>query len=185
MKPAIKRPAPRSEAPTESAPEDLISMGYVSGAFGVRGALKVVSDTQYADSLLDYSSWWLGDGVRWQHWEVVDVTVHPKHLVATLKGLDDRDVAESLRGKQVAVPRSAMPEPDDGEFYWADLIGVSVSNVQGEALGVIESLLATGANDVLVVRDGDTERLIPFVDSVVLKVDLETRQMQVDWGLDY
>lgn len=185
MKPAIKRPSPRNEAPTEPAPNDLISMGYVSGAFGVRGAIKVVSDTQYSDSLLDYQQWWLGDGLRWQKWDVVDVSVQPKHLVVTLKGLDDRDVAEGLRGKQIAVPRSAMPEPEEGEFYWADLIGLSVSNQQGESLGKVESLLATGANDVLVIRDAETERLVPFVEQVVLKVDLDAGTVLVDWGLDY
>ncbi|SMC15918.1 16S rRNA processing protein RimM [Andreprevotia lacus DSM 23236] len=161
-------------------------MGYVSGAFGIRGWINVIADTEFADSLLDYETWWLGRDGRWQAYAVQDSHVQPKKLAARLEGIDDRDSAFALKGMQVAVPRSAMPVLDsDDEFYWADLIGLKVVNTQGESLGVVDKLFETGANDVLVVLDGKTERLLPFVAHVVLKVDRDAGCITVDWGLDY
>ncbi|WP_373976467.1 ribosome maturation factor RimM [Chitinibacter sp. SCUT-21] len=166
-------------------PDDLVVMGYISGAFGIQGWVSLIADTQYADSLLDYKTWWLGKNGQWKSYQVADAHVQPKKLGAKLQGVNDRDVAFSLKGCEIAVPRSEMPELEEDEYYWADLIGLEVLNSQGERLGVIEKLFETGANDVIVVKDGDVERLVPFVGHVVLDVNLETRVMRVDWGLDF
>lgn len=160
-------------------------MGHVSGAFGLRGWVHVVADTEFADSLFDYDTWWLGRDGQWRAYAFKEGQLQPKKLGAKLEGVDDRDAAFALKGCQVAIPRSAMPLPDDDEYYWADLVGLAVVNVAGEALGVVDKLFETGANDVLVVKDGEIERLLPFVGHVVLKVDLPSRTMTVDWGLDY
>ncbi|WP_308447354.1 ribosome maturation factor RimM [Parachitinimonas caeni] len=160
-------------------------MAYISGAFGVRGSIKVVADTEYADSLFDYPTWWLGRDGRWQRYTFVEGQIHSKVLIATLDGVDDRDKADSLRGCTIAVPRSEMPEADENEYYWTDLVGMAVRNVAGEYLGTVVELFETGANDVLVVRDAPIERLIPFVASVVLTVDDIARTITVDWGLDF
>ncbi|XZG71905.1 ribosome maturation factor RimM [Chitinibacteraceae bacterium HSL-7] len=161
-------------------------MGFVSGAFGIRGWLNVVADTEYEDSLLDYQQWWIGRDGQWRCYQVEEGAVHPKKLAAKLVGVDDRDGAFALKGSQVAIPRSAMPEAGEGEYYWADLVGLNVVNTAGESLGVVDRLFETGANDVLAVRrEGDPERLLPFVKQVVLKVDLQARLIEVDWGLDY
>ncbi|UXY17294.1 ribosome maturation factor RimM [Chitiniphilus purpureus] len=160
-------------------------MGYVSGAFGIRGWINVVADTEHADSLLEYGTWWLWQGGQWRAYSFEEGQVQPKKLAAKLEGVDDRDTAFALKGCQVAVPRSAMPAPADDEYYWADLVGMTVANTPGEVLGVVERLFETGANDVLVVKDGDKERLLPFVAQVVLKVDLASRTITVDWDLDY
>jgi 16S rRNA processing protein RimM len=168
-----------------AVPEDLVVMGYISGAFGIQGWVSLVADTQYADSLLDYQTWWLGRDGQWSAYQLADSHVQPKKLGAKLQGVDDRDVAFSLKGCQIAIPRSLMPEPEEGEYYWADLIGLEVVNVQNERLGVIDKLFETGANDVIVVKDGVEERLVPFVSHVVLEVSLEARVMRVDWGLDF
>jgi len=111
--------------------------------------------------------------------------VHTKKLAAQLEGINDRDQAFALRGYEVAVPRSQMPAAADDEYYWVDLVGLEVRNTQDERLGVVERLFATGANDVLVVKDGDTERLLPFVAAIVLKVDRVAKVITADWGLDY
>ncbi|GHD69575.1 ribosome maturation factor RimM [Jeongeupia chitinilytica] len=160
-------------------------MGYVSGAFGIRGWLNVVADTEFADSLLDYETWWLKRNGEWHAYVLEEGAVHTKKLAAKLVGVDDRDAAFALKSCEVAVPRSLMPAADEGEYYWADLVGMTVVNTAAESLGVVDKLFATGANDVLVVRDGETERLLPFVAPVVLKVDTEARSITVDWGLDY
>jgi len=112
-------------------------------------------------------------------------------VVATCEGLDDRNAAEALKGARVFVSRSAFPTPDDGEFYWIDLIGLDVANPQGEALGRVVDLIDTGPNSVLRLEgepDADgkpVERLIPFVSAYILSVSLADKRIVADWGLDY
>ncbi len=171
--------------PAQSVPGDLTSMGYISGPFGVHGWVNVVADTEHADSLFDYPVWWVGREGCWKAYPLIKGGVHTKKLAAQLEGVNDRDQAFALRGCEIAVPRSEMPEPAEDEYYWVDLVGLEVRNIQDERLGVVERLFATGANDVLVVKDGDTERLLPFVAAVVLKVDRAARVITADWGLDY
>lgn len=172
-------------AQTASVPPDLTVMGYISGSFGIQGWVNIVADTEHAGSLFDYKTWWLGRDGKWTAYTLLEGGVHTKKLAAHLKGVVGRDAAAALRGCEVAVPRSAMPPSHEGEYYWVDLIGLDVVNTQAERLGVVERLFETGANDVLVVKDGDTERLLPFVGPVVLKVDLAARLITVEWGLDY
>ena len=176
--------APQSQSAT-TMPDDLVVMGYISGAFGIRGWVNVVADTEFADSLFDYKTWWIGrDGV-FRPYTLAEGNVQPKKLAARLEGLNDRDLAAAFKGSQVAVPRSLMPPAEADEYYWADMIGLPVVNTLGEHLGVVDRLFETGANDVLVARDGEVERLLPFVKQVVLKVELEAKLITVDWGLDY
>lgn len=165
--------------------DDLVIMGFVRGASGVRGSLKVHADTEYADSLFDYPVWWLGKDGDWRPFDLVDGEVRPNNaLVVNLAGVTDRDQAEAMRGMQIAVPRSEFPEAGDGEYYWRDLIGLEVVNLQGESFGKVSELTETGAHDLLVV-DGDRRRLIPFVESIVPEVDLKAGRIVVDWGADY
>ena len=84
-----------------------------------------------------------------------------------------------------AAPRAALPEPAADEYYWDDLVGLAVSNLQGDALGAVTEMIATGANDVMVVVSGDSKRLIPFLGHVIQKVDLAGRKVLVDWGADW
>jgi 16S rRNA processing protein RimM len=159
-------------------------MGRIAAPFGVRGWVKIQPFTEYVDSLLDFPVWYLGRDADWREVKVLDAEAHHKTVVAQLQGCNDRDAAAGLKGLEIAVPRDALPETEDDEYYWADLIGLEVVNVQGEHLGKVTELLETGANDVLVV-EGERERLIPFVAQVILKVDLEAGQISVDWGADY
>lgn len=113
-------------------------------------------------------------------------------VVATAEGLEDRNAAEALKGARVYVSRSAFPTPDDGEFYWVDLIGLEVFNREGEALGKVVDLLDTGPHSVLrcvtepaAGGNGGTERLIPFVSAYIVSVSLADRRIVADWGLDY
>jgi len=106
--------------------------------------------------------------------------------VVLLDGVDDRTAAEAMKGVLVGAPRDALPETDEDEFYWADLIGLDVINTAEERLGKVVGLLETGAHDVLrVVGDDEVERLLPFVAAVVLTVDKEAQQIRVEWGSDW
>jgi 16S rRNA processing protein RimM len=164
---------------------ELIRLGHIAGAYGVRGWVRVASHTDPAAGILDHRVWRIRvDGT----WVEVDVTAgrrHPRGVVAKLEGCDDRDTAESYSGAEIAVPRARLPALGEGDYYWTDLIGVSVVTRDGTILGVVDRLMHTGANDVLVVK-GERETLIPFVeDQVVLKVDVDGGRITVDWDPEF
>jgi 16S rRNA processing protein RimM len=107
-------------------------------------------------------------------------------LAALVEGVDDRDVAATLAGAEIYVERAQLPAPADGEYYWVDLEGLAVANADGVELGRVERVFATGANDVLVVRDHERERLIPFVQGDFVKaVDIDAGRIIVDWDADF
>ena len=175
----------------------MVVMGRIVAPYGVFGWLKVVPDTEAFDGLFDYDTWWLGKGNDWRELLVETAKVHNDVLVVKLKGIDDRDAAMACKGKQIAVPRSQLPEPEDDAYYWSDLIGLRVKNKQAVDFGCIVDVFETGANDVIVVQseatepDGEQakskpqERLLPFVADVVLEVDLPNKTMLVDWDADF
>ena len=110
--------------------------------------------------------------------------MHSATVVAKLAGFETREQALSLKGRKIAVARSALPHADDGRYYLADLVGLDVVNVQGEKLGVVRQWFTNGPQDVMELA-GDRERLIPWVPTVVKKVDLEAKRIEVDWGADW
>ncbi|SME97022.1 ribosome maturation factor RimM [Pseudogulbenkiania subflava] len=164
--------------------DDLVLMGYVRGAFGVRGWVKIHADTEFADSLFQYPVWWLGRDGQWSSYRFEEGAVQPKALMAKLAGVDTREAAEAMRGMQIAISRSEFPDTDDDEYYWSDLIGLDVVNKDGQRFGQVAELMETGANEVLVVREGKSEWLIPFVGQFVLDVSLADKRITVDWNLD-
>ena len=166
-------------------PDRRIIVGQVSGIYGVKGWVKLFSHTSPRDNLLGYPSLELGHGDSWRKASLVEGRKQGKKLVGRFEGIDDRDAAAALVGAEIAVCRSELPEPDEAEYYWVDLIGLSVTNTEGESLGSVDRLVETGAHDVLVVR-GDRERLIPFVmGEIVRDVDLDGGLILVDWSADF
>lgn len=163
----------------------MVVMGKVVAAQGLQGWIKIQVYTEYPDSLLDYDTWYLADGQSWQPRKVVEANVHGKVLVAKLQDIADRTAAEKYKGLLVAVPREQLPPAEEDEYYWSDLIGLAVENQAGDKLGAVESLLETGANDVLVVRGEQGELLIPFIASVIRQVNMKDRMIRVDWQADY
>lgn len=159
-------------------------MGRILAPFGVKGWVKVQPNTAATQNLLAYKTWWIGVEGDWRELEVAEAKVQGNAVVARIKGYDDRDAAMSLRGKPVAVPRASLPAARSGEYYWADLIGLAVVNTGSEQLGSVVDVLQTGANDVLVVQ-GERERLIPFIATVIREVDPGAGMIRVDWGADF
>lgn len=162
----------------------LVVMGRISAPYAIRGWLKIQTQTEYIDSLLDYPVWYVGRPGQWRQFDLVEGKVHGQYLLAHLDGVDDRDAAEAVMGMNIAVPREDRPAAEDGEYYWDDLVGLDVVNGDNVVLGQVTGLLETGAHDVIVVK-GECERLIPFVDAYVREVDMAARRIVVDWGLDY
>lgn len=163
------------------APEKLVSLGVVLGAWGVKGWLRIRSYTEPRENILGFSRWILRQAHEQRPARVEAGKPQGRSVVAKLEGVDDRAAAERLAGFEIVVERSAMAPCEPGEYYWADLEGKRVVTMKGEELGRVARLLETGSNDVMVVA-GERERLIPFIkDRVVRDVDLAAGVIVVDW----
>lgn len=169
----------------EKAETELVRVGRVAGAFGVRGWVRVVSDTDPSVGILGYRPWRMHLNGAWVEMTATEGRQHPRGVVVKLEGCDDRDAAERYRGAEIAVRRDQLPVLGEREFYWVDLIGATVVTTRGRTLGQVKGLIETGANDVLVV-EGDRQRLIPFIDDeVVSNVDLGVGRITVDWDPEF
>lgn len=164
--------------------DDLIEIGHIIGAHGVRGQVKVFSQTSPRENILTYSPWLIDQSGR-QYLTDVSGKRQGKNVIASLAEVVDRNAAEALSGAKIMIRREQLPELDQGEYYWSQLIGLQVVNQEGVHLGQVDQMMETGANDVLVVQ-GDRERLIPYViEDVIKSIDLEQQQINVDWKEDY
>jgi len=195
-------------------PEDLVTVGYIFGAYGVAGWVRIKPYSADADALLGARRWWLNkpESADLRDIDMLQAKSHGGDVVAQLMGVVGRDAAEALKGHQVQISRSHFPPLSDDEFYWVDLIGLAVENLGGEHLGVVADLMDNGAHPILrvlkpaaeTVADADAEReqpssnkrgkatvaaapeiLIPFVDRFVQTVDQTAKKITVDWEQDY
>ena len=164
--------------------DDLICVGHILGAQGLKGWVRVFSRTSPRDNIVNYSPWIIEQGDERKEVSI-EGRSQGKNVIARLEGCDDRSAAEALTGCQILIRPEQLPGLQAGDYYWSDLIGLQVESLQGEPLGVVASMIETGADDVMVLN-GDRERLIPFViDDIVHEVDLERKRLVVDWMPDY
>ena len=165
-------------------------MGRIGAPFGIQGWVKL---HPFGDDPLAWETmphWWLcahdrAPDAQWRTLALRACRLQGKNLIAAFEGISDRTAAEALRGQFFGAPRDAMPAPAEDEYYWGDLIGLRVENADGEPLGEVVALMSTGAHDVLQVKDGDIERLIPFVPAYVNDVDTTTGRVTVTWEKDW
>ena len=175
----------------EPAGAHRVVLGKIVSVHGVRGAVKVYSHTDPLDNVLDYAEWSLNRGSEQRTVSVLGGRVQGRVLVGNLKGIDDRNKAEELVDFEISIASDALPELEDGDFYWHQLEGLQVVNQEGQLLGKVDHLLETGSNDVMVVKPcagsvDQRERLLPYLPGqFVIKVDLETQVMQVDWDAEF
>ena len=155
-------------------------MGRVADAYGVRGWVKVAPDDGAEQGLAGAKEWWIGADA----YQVSAARIHSATVLGKLAGIETREQALGLKGRTVAVRREALPEPEEGKYYLADLIGLEVVNEQGAVLGRITRTYSNGAQDVIEVA-GDRTRLIPWVAAVVKEVDLLKKRVEVEWGADW
>jgi 16S rRNA processing protein RimM len=165
----------------------MVVMGKVAAAHGIQGWLKIQPYTASPGNLADYRTWWLGNETQgWRELDVLQSALHGgKTVVAQLMGCHDRNTAGKYKGLLVAIPRSRLPQPDEGEYYWSDLVGLEVVNEAGERLGVVDGLQDTGEHQVLCVQGENGEILIPFIASAIKQVSLAEKVIRVDWQADY
>jgi len=193
---------------------DFVTLGKIIGFFGVKGWVKVHSDTEPRENIVSYSQWWLGDGRKQNERQLIKVSNGKrsgKNVIAKLDGVDSREQAELYLGKEIAVKRSELPSLSRDEFYWNDLIGCDVETLQGVRIGPVKRLFETGANEVLVVEDlrvvedfrvvedlnvkkdagsnagnESGEVLIPWIrPSVINSIDITAKKIVVDWDPDF
>ena len=165
-----------------------VILGKVGAVYGIKGWLKIHSFTDDQEAILDYFPWSLKLGNKIQSVDITDWRKHNNGLVVKVAGIDDRDVAQKLVGSEIFVSEDALSDLPEGEFYWRDLIGMTVVTDKGYDLGQVSDIMETGANDVLVVKAnlkdgfGKKERLIPYLmDQVILSISTENKQICVDW----
>ncbi len=165
---------------------DPVVIGRFGRPFGVLGWIKVISFIDPKDGILDLGDWLIKDqqGGTWRNLSLDSSKRNGTNILAKVSGYTTREEVASLTNSEIGVLRRHLPKLDRGEYYWSDLIGLKVVNQVGVDFGVVSDLIATGANDVLVVK-GDRRRLIPYVSSVILKVDLHDKTILVDWEHDY
>lgn len=165
------------------APESVV-VGRFNGPWGVKGWVKVHSETRPATRIFEYRPWLVGE--RGESLELEQWQQSGPRLVAKLRGVDTPEQAAALGGEIIRVSRDALPEPAPGEYYWHDLIGLEVVNLEGHAYGQVSGLIETGAHDVLDVRGERDEVLIPFVrDTFVTAIDLDAGRITVDWPVEW
>ncbi|WP_049372778.1 ribosome maturation factor RimM [Haemophilus parainfluenzae] len=167
-------------------------VGKLGSTYGIRGWLRIYSSTEQAESIFDYKPWFLKIKGEWQPTELENWRHHNHEIIVKLKGVDDREAAQTLANVEIGVDLSVFPELEEGDYYWHDLIGCSVVNLEGYTMGTVTEMMETGSNDVLVVKAntkdafGKQERLIPFLyEQVVKRVDLTTKTIEVDWDAGF
>ncbi len=168
-------------------PDDLVLVAHVSGAFGIAGWIRIRPYSPEASALLSAKTWWL-DKPALHDVDVLQVRAQGEDLVARLMGIEGREAAENLQGAKIQIRRAHFPALGENEFYWVDLIGHQVENLQGERLGEVVGLMDNGAHPILRVADAPTgapELLIPFVEQFVTTVDQAASKITVDWQRDY
>ena len=185
-------------------PADAVEIGRIVGAWEIKGAFKVQAHSSDPQALFSSKRWFLqapdvpaGALRRIKPplmLRITQVREQGAMVVASAHEVADRDAAEALTGSRVFIARSSFPTAGEDEYYWVDLIGLSVVNRDAVALGTVIDLIDTGTHSVLRLRRPDaaddaspdeTERLIPFVASYIDTVDLEAKLIKVDWGIDY
>jgi 16S rRNA processing protein RimM len=164
----------------------MIVLGRIVAPFGVQGWLRIHPFGDDPEAWRKMPRWWLSTDVdaqaeSWQAHDLEAVKLHGDGVVAKLAGIDDRDASEALGSCYFGAPREVLPPAAPDEYYWTDLIGLVVVNMQDQSLGRVKSLIETGANQVLVVVAGEQERLLPFVEQVVKSVDVPGGSIRVDW----
>lgn len=177
---------PRDSIEETTAEESrrLIVIGRIGRVHGVQGWVRLHSYTDPRDALLSYGDCFLRSTGEWRAARFADGRAQGRTLIARFDGVFDRDDAARLTGADIGVRRDDLPDAEAGRYYWADLEGLAVRQRDGRSLGEVSYLIATGANDVLVVR-GERETLIPFImNDVILEVDLTAGVISVDWEWD-
>jgi 16S rRNA processing protein RimM len=169
-----------------------VLLGHITGVSGLKGWVKVHSDTRPRENIVAYPLWWLEQSGAWTAIKVLAGRPQGKTIVAQLEGIVSPEQGSALIGARIAVARDAMPATESGEYYWADLTGMTVKTVDSVTIGPVSRMFETGANDVMVVSDdrenpeSKREILVPWlIPDVITEVDVDNGVITIDWDPDF
>lgn len=168
-----------------SANHSKIIIGQIGAPFGIKGWVKIHSFTNPIENILDYDPWCISAAEGWQLITPEQGALHSNQIIAKFPACNDRNQAQLYTHKEIAIERHQLKKAGPNEYYWIELEGLTVVNTAGERLGTVSRLMATGANDILVVTQANHQILIPYIKQVIHSVDLETKQIVVDWQADW
>lgn len=171
-------------APSKPTDQPVI-LGRFGKPFGVKGFLKVFSDTSPFDNILTYSPWLLCENGSWHPIDIESTQIHGDGIIAKIKGIHNCDAARRYTNCDIGTPRNTLPPPEEGKHYWIDLIGLQVISIRGADLGIVDHMIETGANDNFAVQSKTKFRYIPNLPQVVKKIDLEAGTITVDWDPEF
>ena len=168
--------------------QDIVTVGRFGAVHGVKGFIRVHSFTHPRDNILNYQPW-LVKCERTNEYEsmtVRHVEQHSKGLIVKFERFANREQAQSLTNREIAIRQEQLPALDAGEYYWRDLIGLKVINLENIELGTVSRLIDTGSNDVLLTEGGKKQYCIPYIlDEYVTNINLDTQEITVDWDEDF
>jgi len=163
-----------------------IILGKLGAAYGVRGWLHITSFTDPLDNILEYTEWQVHHRGQWKTLHIEKGKLHGNSLVVKLKEISDRELAREYTNSEIAIPREILPVLSEEEYYWEDLVGAAVMTESGTPLGTVKEMMATGSNDVFVViGERQRQRLIPYTEGVVIKIDQTKKEIIVNWDPEF
>jgi len=162
----------------------VVVVGCFGKTFGIQGWIKIISFTTPRENILKFKPWLVQKNSSWEEVYIENSEEHFDNNVVKLPNCNSPEEAKTFTNLKIGIWREQLPKLKPGEYYWADLLGLTVINKNGINFGEVKEILASGANDVLVVV-GKRRRLIPYVSHVVFAVDLSKRVIQVDWEEDF
>jgi 16S rRNA processing protein RimM len=162
-----------------------VIIGRLGAPYGIKGWMRLISFTEPMENILNYSDWVIGIEPDWQPLHLEGIKLQSKGFLIKLQDCQTPEDTRAYTNAMVAVERKQLPTLSDDAFYWADLEGLQVINTENIHLGVVHHILATGANDVLVVKSDKQERLIPYTKNVIFEVDMEKHRIVVEWDADF
>lgn len=162
--------------------QNKIIIGRFGSTYGIKGWIKIISFTDPKEKILQYKPWWIEKNHRWQQIYIEDSKWHGKDIIVKLHDINDCDQAKTYTNIDINIQHDQLPKLPKGEYYWSDLKGLTVIDKSDKKLGVVDHLMETGSNDVLVIKNGK-QHLIPYIDDVIIEVDLKKKIIKVDWEL--
>ena len=163
----------------------IVSMGTITGAFGILGWVKIKSDAEKHDNITKFDTILININSIWKDYRIENFFIKENFLYVKLKGIDDRDVAMSLRGTTIGIPRDKLPKLQDNEYYQFDLISFSVFNTDNQLLGTVKDFMNNVSHSIMVINNDDSELLIPFINNFIINVNLANKSIIVDWDQSY
>ena len=159
--------------------DKVVVVGKVGKTYGVKGWLKIHSFTDPASNILNYKDWLITLDHQWQTINLEAVKQHGTAIIAKFTDCDTPEIARRYTNHEIAIYRSEFPELEAEEYYWADLIGLTVIDETGTELGIVTDIMATGSNDILIVK-GKKHHFIPYIQKdFICKIDLANKQIHV------